>query len=222
MPGRGRPCGSSMASSGARNRLIDHLGIDYFGSVVTVDLIPRRANDAARANDATLALVGQLGRLDHLRLTGTAVTDAGLVHLKGLSGLRGLQLGNTQITDAGLAHLKGLTELHELLLFNTPVTDAGLGHLQALPSLVLLDLAGTKVTDDGVIELERVRACHVPALPTQGTGCCGGRCRASRSRSSGRKTGLSDNAQPRRSRTLISPCRSRFACRVGSFPTACV
>ncbi len=144
--------------------LIDHLGIDYFGSVVTVDLIPRRANDAARATDATLALVGQLGRLDHLRLTGTAVTDAGLVHLKGLSGLRGLQLGNTQITDAGLAHLKGLTELHELLLFNTPVTDAGQGHLQALPSLVLLDLAGTKVTDVGVIELERVSSLPRPGV----------------------------------------------------------
>jgi hypothetical protein len=136
--------------------LIDHLGIDYFGSVVTVDLIPRRANDPLRANDATVALVGQLGRLDSLRLTGTAVTNAGLVHLKGLTGLRDLQLGNTQITDAGLAHLKGLTELRQLLLFNTPITDAGLDHLKDLTSLVLLDLSGTKVTDDGVIELERV------------------------------------------------------------------
>ncbi len=137
--------------------LIDHLGIDYFGSVVTVDLIPRRANDPARANDATLELVGQLSRLDSLRLTGTAVTDAGLVHLKGLTSLRDLQLGNTQITDAaGLAHLKGLTALRQLLLFNTPVTDAGLDHLKDLTSLVLLDLSGTKVTDDGVIELERV------------------------------------------------------------------
>ena len=136
--------------------LIDHLGIDYFGSVVTVDLIPRRANDPARANDATLAFVGQLGRLDSLRLTDTAVTDAGLVHLKGLTSLRDLQLGNTQITDAGLAHLKGLTALRQLLLFNTPVTDAGLDHLKDLPSLVLLDIPGTKVTDDGVIELERV------------------------------------------------------------------
>jgi len=136
--------------------LIDHLGIDYFGSVVTVDLIPRRANDPARADDATLALVGQLGRLDGLRLTGTAVTDAGLVYLTGLIGLRDLQLGNTQITDAGLAHLKGLKELRGLLLFNTPITDAGLDHLKSLNSLVLLDLAGTKVTDDGVIELERV------------------------------------------------------------------
>jgi hypothetical protein len=70
--------------------LIDHLGIDYFGSVVTVDLIPRRARDPLRANDATVALLAQLGRLDSLRLTGTAVTDAGLVHESSLAGACGL------------------------------------------------------------------------------------------------------------------------------------
>jgi hypothetical protein len=135
--------------------LIDHVGIDYFGSVVTVDLIPSRINDAARANDATMAFVAQLSRLDSLRLTGTAVTDAGLVHLKGLTGLEDLELGNTQITDVGLAQLKSLTALRQLLLFNTSITDAGLSHLKELPNLALLDLSRTKVTDDGVIELER-------------------------------------------------------------------
>jgi len=135
--------------------LIDHVGINYFGSVVTVDLIPYGKNLPARAADATMASVGQLGHLDSLRLTGTAVTDAGLVHLKGLTALRDLQLGNTRITDAGLAQLTGLTDLRQLLLFNTPITDAGLAHLKDLPRLVVLDVSGTKVTDDGVIELER-------------------------------------------------------------------
>jgi hypothetical protein len=135
--------------------LIDQFGIDYFGSVVTASLIPSRANDPARANDATMRFVAQLGRLDSLRLTGTAVTDAGLVHVKGLTGLRDIELGDTQITDAGLAHLKGLDALRQLLLFRTPITNAGLEHLKALPNLVLVDVSGTKVTDDGVIELER-------------------------------------------------------------------
>ncbi len=144
--------------------LIDHVGIDYFGSVMTVDLIPSRFNSSMRADDATMAFVGQLGRLDSLRLTGTAVTDAGLAHLKGLTGLRDLQLGSTRITDAGLAHLKGLSELRQLLLFKTAVTDAGLNHLKELPSLTLVDLSQTKVTDDGVIELERV--CSLPRSDT--------------------------------------------------------
>ena len=134
--------------------LIDHLGIDYFGSVVSVDLIPSRWNSPDRADDSMLALVGQLGALDSLRLTGTAVTDAGLLHLKDMTGLRDLQLGQTRITDAGLAHLEGLIGLRSLLLFDTPITDAGVEHLKKLPQLVLLDVTGTKITDDGVIELE--------------------------------------------------------------------
>jgi hypothetical protein len=43
--------------------------------------------------------------LGGLSLSGTQVTDAGLVHLKGMTGLRTLDLSDTQITDAGLAHL---------------------------------------------------------------------------------------------------------------------
>jgi hypothetical protein len=135
--------------------LIDHLGIDYFGSVVTADLIPSRPNNPMRADDATLALVGQLGGLDSLRLTGTAVSDAGLAHLARLTGLRDLQLGNTQITDAGLLHLEGLRELRSLYLFKTRITDGGLEHLKRLPNLVVVSLSGTNVTDDGVLELER-------------------------------------------------------------------
>ena len=46
-----------------------------------------------------------LTRLQRLVLTGTQVTDAGLVHLKGLTGLQELWLGDTQVTDAGLAEL---------------------------------------------------------------------------------------------------------------------
>jgi hypothetical protein len=144
--------------------LIHHLGIDYFGSVVTADLIPSRANNPTRADDATLALVGQLARLQSLRLTGTAVTDAGLAYLAGLTSLRDLQMGNTQITDAGLAHIRELVELRSVLLFNTRITDAGLEHLKRLPNLVLVDLARTRVTDDGVLELERASSSHPSGL----------------------------------------------------------
>ena len=61
-------------------------------------------------------------------LSGTAVTDAELVHLKGLS-INSLNLDSTKVTDAGLVHLKGLTNLTSLGLGRTQVTDAGLVHL---------------------------------------------------------------------------------------------
>ena len=129
-------------------------GLDYFGNVVDVSLIPTRANDPHVANDATLALVGQLGRLQGLRLNSTAITDAGLAHLAGLTELRDLQIGYTKISDAGLAHIRGLSGLRGLYITNTQIGDAGLAHLRGLTNLGLLFVDKTRVTDDGVLALE--------------------------------------------------------------------
>ena len=74
------------------------------------------------------------GTMERLHLENTAITDAGLVHLKGLKDLKELSLINTAITDAGLVHLKGLTKLEDLWLDYTDVTVAGVHELQeALP-----------------------------------------------------------------------------------------
>ena len=130
-------------------------GLDYFGDVVQVSLIPSRVNDPRAANDATLVLVGRLDRLHGLRLTSSAVTDAGLAQLKSLRELRDLQIGHTKIGDAGLAHLRGLTGLRSLYIADTQVGDAGLTHLRGMTNLSTLFLSGTKVSDDGVLALER-------------------------------------------------------------------
>jgi hypothetical protein len=129
--------------------------IDYFGNVVLVSLIPSRVNDPRAANDDILALVARLDRLQDLRLTSSAVSDAGLAHLGGLTDLRDLQIGRTQVGDIGMAHIKTLTSLTSLYIADTQVTDAGLIHLRGLTNLRVLFLAGTKVTDDGVLALER-------------------------------------------------------------------
>jgi hypothetical protein len=47
-----------------------------------------------------------LGNLEYLNLYGTAVTDAGLEHLKGLKNLKKLYVWQSQVTDAGIAKLK--------------------------------------------------------------------------------------------------------------------
>lgn len=174
-------------------------GVDYFGNVVEVSLIPTRANDPRAASDATLVLVGQLGRLQGLRLNSTAITDAGLAHLTGLTELRDLQIGYTKIGDAGLAHIKGLTGLRELYIMNTEVSDAGLAHLRGLTNLGLLFVAKTRVTDDGVLALESA----LPGLQLY------------------REEDMSlSAAQPLRSKTWISPGRSRSASPACCFPIA--
>ena len=57
--------------------LVDSLGPDYFGNVVSVSF-------THRATDADLIQLGQLKRLERLDLYGSSVTDRGLVNLKGL------------------------------------------------------------------------------------------------------------------------------------------
>jgi hypothetical protein len=72
--------------------------------------------------------------LQYVQLSGTRVTNAGLVHLRGLTGLRVLWLYDTQISDAGLVHLQGLSGLRVLNLRSTLVSRAGVDALQvALP-----------------------------------------------------------------------------------------
>ena len=44
----------------------------------------------------------------------SAISDAGLEHLKGLTQLQRLDLRGTKVSDAGLEHLKGLTQLQRL------------------------------------------------------------------------------------------------------------
>jgi hypothetical protein len=66
-------------ASGGKTRwprwLVDHMGPDYFGSVVFVFLPEKRS-------DVEMAQVGRLNRLERLWVRSPAVTDAGMVHLE--------------------------------------------------------------------------------------------------------------------------------------------
>jgi len=95
------------------------------------------------------------GEVVEVRLSRTAVTDAGLAHLTGLTALEELDLWNTPITDAGVVHLTGLTALKRLYLNNTQITDASLVHLTGLMALERLWIYGTQVTEVGVAKLQK-------------------------------------------------------------------
>ena len=159
------------ANPGHRGRLIDFVGIDYFGHVTAVRL--------GKPDDATLAHVGRLARLQQFSFGRWPVNTAALEQLKGLSELTGLYCGSGTITDddmailkdmtrltrltidpaggvtdAGLAHLKRMVSLTELRLPRTQVTDAGLAHLKGLAKLSILEIDGTRVTDAGLENLK--------------------------------------------------------------------
>ena len=93
----------------------------------------------------------------------TAVTDAGLAHLRGIRKL-GLS-GCTAITDTGLAHLRGI---HKLAMEGfTLVTDAGLAHLNGIHTLYMWRCPG--ITNVGMIHLRGIRVLHIraPKSPRQ-------------------------------------------------------
>jgi internalin A len=128
--------------------LMDALGPDYFGAVVSVNLVGNKADDAL------LARISRLDRLEHLFLYNSrSVTDAGLAHLQRLSRLEWLGLERTGVTGPGLIHLKGLSRLKELWLSELPITDADLAPLAGLTSLEILVLRETRLTDAGLKHL---------------------------------------------------------------------
>ena len=162
----------------APQRLIDFIGIDYFGHVTAVRL--------SKPDDAALAHVGRLAGLQQLSFRRWPENTAGLEQLKGLSELTGLYCGSGTITDddmailkdmtrltrltidpaggvtdAGLAHLKRMVRLTELRLPRSQVTDAGLAHLNALTKLSILDIGGARVTDAGLENLKGLTKLNV-------------------------------------------------------------
>lgn len=147
--------------------LSDCVGVDYFGNVVAVGDI--------HATDADMIHVGNLARLEDLRLggpnevtddgvanverltclksldlSGFFIGDAGIAHLGAITGLESLSLTFQKISDSGLEHLEGLKRLNFLVLSETNITDAGLAHLKGLTSLETLYLGGTKISDAGL------------------------------------------------------------------------
>ena len=114
----------------------------------------KQAAAAMQRSGAILAADDQ-GRIRSVRLSRTAVTDAGLVHLRELSGLKALYLDDTEVTGAGLLHIAGLTGLETLSVNYTRVGDAGLEHLKGLAKLTSLQLLETEVTAAGLRELKK-------------------------------------------------------------------
>lgn len=102
-------------------------------------------------DDAGLAPISRFPRLMHLTLADNpAVTDAGLVHLRGLADLQSLDLRNCRVTDAGLAHILACPRLVYLDLSGTQISDAGLASLVKNKRYSFIGVSKTRVTPEGV------------------------------------------------------------------------
>ena len=111
--------------------------------------------DNTEVDDAELErIIRQNPELVELTLGGTQVTDEGLIHLTQLPRLRVLRLSRTAITDAGMSVLAKCETLESIDVSQTQVGDQGVWELRALPRLRILNLFQTRVTDRGLASFQ--------------------------------------------------------------------
>lgn len=90
-------------------------------------------DENSKVDDAALAALAPLTELVQLDLSGTAVTDQGLIDAPPFPKLRRIALANTEVTNAVLSRLASWN-LESATLVGTRVTEAGVAKLrQALP-----------------------------------------------------------------------------------------
>jgi hypothetical protein len=115
--------------------------------------------------------------LEELNLTGTQVTDAGLVHLRTLTRLKRFFFNGTTVTLSGVVRLfvqeqgrtlgnalgaMGLARFDDqghTIAINVAATSFGddeMQYLEQLPRLRELHLAATGVTDAGMVHVKRL------------------------------------------------------------------
>lgn len=82
--------------------------------------------------------------------------DDWLKHVRVFPELSVVRLSGTAVSDAGIEYLLQLPQLRELSLDRTQITDAGLKKLTRLKQLKSLDLSDTQVSAEAVAELRKV------------------------------------------------------------------
>ena len=112
------------------------IGEDWFHDVTWVRI------EGPQFEDSELQRLKVLDRIETLGLVETAITDAGLGHLRGRKALKGLFLGGNWIGDAGLdaLDLASMPQLSVLEIRSTQVSDAKIAEIKKqFPKLMVLE-----------------------------------------------------------------------------------
>jgi acetyl esterase/lipase len=134
----------------------EHLPV--FGRIVEIELNERtdghKAPDPKKLSDRVTddwleRLAGQ-DRLVWLELSGTAITSAGLIHLKELKTLRILNICLTAVDDRGFEHLAGMTDMRRMVICASKITGTGFAHLRGMKRLESINLHSSPASDAGL------------------------------------------------------------------------
>jgi sugar lactone lactonase YvrE/Leucine-rich repeat (LRR) protein len=132
--------------------------LGVFGRLVEIELnertdghkdpVPKKLSD--RVNDDWLKHLAGQDQLRRLELSGTAITSAGLVHLKDLKNLERLNICLTAVDDRGFEHLAGLVKMRRMVICASKITGTGFQHLQEMKQIESINLHSAPASDAGL------------------------------------------------------------------------
>lgn len=140
----------------------EHLAV--FGRITEIDLNertdghkePEKKDPKDRVTDDWLKLLAGQDRLTRLELSGTAVTSAGLQHLKDLKNLERLNVCLTAVDDRGFEHLAGLTKMRRMTVCASQITGSGFAHLGGMQQLESINLHSAPASDEGLAAIGKL------------------------------------------------------------------
>lgn len=109
-----------------------------------------------RVHDDTLKLLAGQDQLRRLEVSGTAVTSAGLIHLKDLTNLQFLNVCLTAVSDDGFAHLANLTKMRRMTVCASKITGSGFAHLSNMKQIESINLHSSPASDAGLEAIARL------------------------------------------------------------------
>jgi sugar lactone lactonase YvrE len=134
-------------------KLSDRVTDDWLKNLADQEQLRRLELSGTAITSAGLVHLKELKSLERLNICLTAVDDRGFEHLAGLVHMRRMVICASKITGSGFRHLQGMKQLESINLHSAPASDAGLEEIGKLTSLKRLEIVHTNVTDDGLKHL---------------------------------------------------------------------
>lgn len=148
-----------------RHRLAAWFGKDWFHDVFYVSFAAfdrfqkdgAIAADRSEIDDSVVAQLYEMPGLSWVALSGTAVSDRGVIGLAESLPLERLWLSQTSVGDSAMAALGRCSTVTHLALDATPISDRGIQSIVGLPRLQFLSLGGPLLTREGLAQLAQAR-----------------------------------------------------------------
>ncbi|MCE9561005.1 MAG: SMP-30/gluconolactonase/LRE family protein [Planctomycetes bacterium] len=153
--------------------LTDRVTDDWLKKLAGQDQLRRLELSGTAVTSAGLVHLKELKNLEILNVCLTAVSDDGFEHLAGLTKMKRMVVCASKITGSGFKHLAGMKEIESINLHSSPASDAGLEAIGKLTNLRRLEIVHTAVTDAGLkhlANLVNLRQLHIASHDTTEAG----------------------------------------------------